>query len=397
MVLMLGRLTKASSAHRSVSLLFDSALPHHSLMTRLLLETLPPPKRILIIRLSAIGDIIMASGLIPALRDLWPNATIAWLAEDAMADTLAQNPKLDRVYRIPRAAWRKMRKENDYLGLIKSLLAMKRQLTNERFDLVLDLQGLLKSGIWAWASGAPYRIGLGSREGSRLLMTKVIPREMNDPRIGKEYRDLAIQLGAKEETFALDIPFSEHTADTSKALLEKHGISPPYGLIAPFTTRPQKHWFDARWVSLAQSLGHPQPLIMLGGPSDREHAANIADQAGGQILSLVGETSLEQCAAIIKGAAFLIGVDTGLTHLGIAQKTPTLALFGSTLPYAETTRANSRVLYEPLPCSPCHRHPTCGGRFDCMRHLDESLVLQTLKDLLKDKKDARHEGSPRGL
>ncbi|NDE34386.1 MAG: lipopolysaccharide heptosyltransferase, partial [Gammaproteobacteria bacterium] len=146
-------------------------------MTRSLFKTCPPPKRILIIRLSAIGDIIMASGLIPALRHLWPNATIAWLAEDAMADTLAQNPKLDRVHRIPRAAWRKMRKENDYLGLIKSLLAMKRQLTNERYDLVLDLQGLLKSGIWAWASGAPYRIGLGSREGSQFLMTRVIPRE----------------------------------------------------------------------------------------------------------------------------------------------------------------------------------------------------------------------------
>ena len=108
----------------------------------------------------------------------------------------------------------------------------------------------------------------------------------------------------------------------------------------------------------------------------------IATLSGGRVINLVGQTTLTECAALIDGARALVGVDTGLTHLGLAMNTPTLALFGSTSPYLDTTRTGSRVLYEPRACSPCHRRPTCAGRFDCMRvHTAES-VLDALANLL---------------
>ena len=87
-------------------------------------------------------------------------------------------------------------------------------------------------------------------------------------------------------------------------------------------------------------------------------------------------TSLRQAAALIERAKLLIGVDTGLTHMGIAFDRPTLCLFGSTCPYLDTTHDNAQVIYHRLSCSPCKRRPTCDGRFDCMQAISVDEVLQ---------------------
>ena len=336
----------------------------------------PQPQRILIIRLSAIGDIIMASGLIPALREIYPNAHIAWLAEEAQAELLRHNPRIDHLHLLPRQRWRALRKSGNYSVLLREVRKFIGSLRSEHYDLVIDLQGLMKSGIWCRLSGAGRRIGLGSREGSQWLMTEVIPREMNDPRIGKEYRDLAMRLGASEASFDMDIAVPDEARRQAATLLNQGGIRDKPVVLAPFTTRPQKHWLDDRWAALAQSLPAQYPTVMLGGPGDIERAARITEMAKGTIINLVGKTSLTECAAIIDRARFLVGVDTGLTHLGLAMNTPTLALFGSTAPYLDTTRTNSEVLYVPRECSPCHRRPTCGGEFPCMRAHTVDSVLE---------------------
>ncbi len=333
------------------------------------------PRRILIIRLSAIGDIIMASGLIPALRGLWPDAQLGWLAESAHADLLQHNPRLDRLHLVPRSRWRELRQAGQYGTLAGEIRAFVATLRAERYELALDLQGLLKSGVWAYLCGADRRMGLGSREGSQFLMTEVIPRVMDDPRIGKEYRDLAVRLGARPEQFVMDIPVPEEARRRAAALLVAAGISGAHAVLAAFTTRPQKHWFDDRWAELAQRLRPRFTPILLGGPGDVDRAAAIEAMAEGAILNLTGQTSLTECAAIIQSAGLLIGVDTGLTHLGTAMATPSVALFGSTMPYLDTTRENGLVLYQPRACSPCHRRPSCAGRFDCMRvHTVESVL-----------------------
>lgn len=342
------------------------------------------PRRILVIRLSAIGDVIMASGLIPALHAAFPGAQIGWLTEEPNAGLLRHNPRLDRLHLLPRRRWRELRQSGQYRQLGREVAEFVRQLRAERYDLVLDLQGLLKSGVWTGLSGGTRRVGLGSREGSGLLMTEVLDRRVDSPKIGKEYRKLAEFLGAPPDAFALDIAVSGTDRAAVAGLLLDSGVSGDYAVIAPFTTRPQKHWFDPRWAELAAGLTAARgwPVLMLGGPADREHAAAIQALAGGRLIDLAGRTSLGQCAALIEGARLLIGVDTGLTHLGVALATPTLALFGSTRPYLDTGRANARVLYEPLECSPCRRRPTCGGTFDCMGRHTAASVLAAAGELL---------------
>ena len=117
--------------------------------------------------------------------------------------------------------------------------------------------------------------------------------------------------------------------------------------------------------------------VLLGGPADGVVAARM-QQANPALQSQTGRTTLTRSAALIKHAAGLVGVDTGLTHMGIALGIPTVALFGSTRPYLDTTRPNARVLYHRLECSPCRRHPTCGGAYTCMRLIEVAEVMATL-------------------
>ncbi|MCG7962328.1 MAG: glycosyltransferase family 9 protein, partial [Candidatus Thiodiazotropha taylori] len=92
-------------------------------------------------------------------------------------------------------------------------------------------------------------------------------------------------------------------------------------------------------------------------------------------INLVGETSLRQAAALIARGSLVVGVDTGLTHIGIAMNRPTLCLFGSTRPYLDTTHENAQVIYHPRSCSPCKRKPTCQGSFDCMAEITAAEVV----------------------
>jgi heptosyltransferase-1 len=97
------------------------------------------------------------------------------------------------------------------------------------------------------------------------------------------------------------------------------------------------------------------------------------------IVNLVGQTNLAEAAAVIRHAGAVIGVDTGLTHMGIAFARPTVAIFGSTCPYSVTGRDNARVIWLGLSCSPCRRKPTCGGAFTCLRDITAEHVLAELK------------------
>lgn len=355
----------------------------------------PPaaPRRILIIRLSAIGDVILSSGLIPVLKKAWPQAEITWLAEEGNLDLLRHNPDLARVHALPRRRWAGWWKERRYLAVMKEFRALVRELRGARYDLVLDIQGLMKSGVLARLTGAPTRIGLGSKEGSGLLMTRVVSRKVDSHLPGKEYRALCRALGLDVTPYVLNVTVPESEAAAAAGLLARMGVNGPYAVFAPFTTRPQKHWFDDRWIDLSGRLRGLTglPVIMLGGPADKEHAKAIATDLSGGIVDLTGRTNLLAAAAIIRGARLMVGVDTGLTHLGLAMGTPTLALFGSTRPYLDPVNPHARVLYEAMECSPCRRRPTCGGAFTCMRLHSVDKVMDAIRPLVAD---ARLERAP---
>ncbi|NEX16254.1 MAG: lipopolysaccharide heptosyltransferase [Halochromatium sp.] len=347
------------------------------------------PRRILLVRLSAIGDIVFASPLIASLRRAYPNAQIAWLVQPESASLLAHHPDLDQVIAWPLPRWRQLWRQRQLLSLFKEVLAAIQALRAERFDLALDLQGLLKSALPVRWSGAPERIGLGSREGGQWLMTRRLERGPDSNWISSEYRHLASSLGWPINDFRLRIYPGAEAESRAAAWIAEHGLEAGYAVICPFTTRPQKHWFDERWNILARRI-HAQfglPTLMLGGPADVAAARSILAGSASTghpapLLSLVGSTSLLSAAALIERARILVGVDTGLSHMGIAFERPSVLLFGSTCPYTETGSARARVLYHRRDCSPCRRRPTCGGAFSCMREIEVDEVMTSLAELL---------------
>jgi heptosyltransferase-1 len=341
----------------------------------------PKLKRILIIRTSAIGDVVFASPIAEALKRTYPEAHVAWLVEPGIDALIRPDPCVDERILWPKAEWKELWRSGRRMALFRRVQAFRKLLRSREFDTVLDLQGLLKSGFLAWLTGAPNRIGLGSREGSQWLMTKVVPRGGDVARISSEYLHLAQQLGLDCGEFMPRLHLDPNVEARALERLAANGLQPgKYAVFAAFTTRPQKHWFVDAWQRLAPMVQQQTGLtpVLLGGAADRNEAALIADGVP-SLINLVGQTNLAEAAAVIRHAGAVIGVDTGLTHMGIAFARPTVAIFGSTCPYSVTGRDNARVIWLGLSCSPCKRKPTCGGAWTCLRDISAERVLLELQ------------------
>lgn len=345
------------------------------------------PKRILIIRLSAFGDVVIATGLLHALKRAHPQAEIDWLVQPEFAALLRTQPAIANVLIWERKTWGALWRGFRWLALWQAISRFASALRQRDYDWVIDAQGLLKSRALARLAGGRLRIGYDGKEPGKFWLHRVVQRypEASPQRrhIGDEHAPMLHALvGGGDCIPRLDLATSVHAT--------------PYLVAAPFTTRPQKHWPEAHWISLLKTLaaaGHR--VLILGGPADAPAAGRLLAGCGhAGIESLAGRTSFVAAAECIAGATAVIGVDTGLTHLGFALARPTLALFGSTRPYAAARGPGAAVLFRALPCAPCGRHPTCEGRWDCLVQLTPETVAESLQTLLKPVESAHLSASP---
>lgn len=332
----------------------------------------PDQPRILIVRMSALGDIVFATSMLDALRRRWPGARIGWLAQSGFAGILDGDPRIDMLIRTPA----------DLFKSPAALWRLRRELRAARFDWVFELQGLAKSRLVASLAGGT-RVGFASKEPGALLMQRLVPKGGDIAEIASEYRYFAEAVSG-ERAGPPRLLVGEAKRAAVAAGLAGLGAAGGFVALCPFTTRPQKHWIEDHWPALAGQLAAEGlgPCVMFGGPGDREAAARIAAAMRVPLVNLVGETKLADVPAWLAAARLVIGVDTGLTHIGIAVRTPTVALFGSTCPYTRGADSPLQVMYDALPCAPCRRHPSCEGRFDCMRQLTPARVAAGARALL---------------
>lgn len=339
------------------------------------------PRKILLIRLSAIGDILFSSVVANALHQQDTDVSIDWLVQKEHEAIPGLIGTVDRVIPVDLQNWRRLLLGFRWLKLIRAITQFRRSLKEGNYDLAIDMQGLFKSGLLTWWSGARERIGLGSKEGSGHFMTRTIARLGDKSLFGSEYLYLLEQLKLDSINQYRAPSIKKVDTEAANSLLKQGRVEGDYMVIVPFSTRPQKDWANNAWIELARKLhdSYGMKLLILGGPGDRERASVISQ--ADFVINLAGKTTLPQAMALIGGSRLVVGVDTGLTHAGTLYRLPTIGLFGSTCPYLKTDSDKTRIIYKALTCSPCKRRPTCNGVYTCMTSIKPDEVLEQINSL----------------
>jgi heptosyltransferase I len=345
------------------------------------------PLRILIVRLGAIGDVLMTSPVAQALKEAYPNVHITWVVDPQPADFVRANPYVDEIFILERKVeLKKMLGHWQVLSFLREIRQFGRELKAKKFDIAIDLQGLLKSGITTWLSGAPRRIGLvPSSEGNHFFMTETAPWPKPLTRLTQKYLAILAPFGIAQTPRKPVLQVTEEDITTSHALLTSRGIMDDrYIACCIATSRPQKDWVLSRWGELADILWESEGLrtVFLGGAEHRVDSLRLIEGHPSNPVTLVGNATLMQSAAIVQKAAMVIGGDTGMTYTGLVTNRPTVVLYGSTDPGWLAEEPSVAICFYPMPCSPCRTRPKCK-KYDCMQAITVQDVADTASDLLR--------------
>lgn len=278
--------------------------------------------RILIVRLSAIGDVIHGLPVLCALRAAIPRAFIGWVVEGRSGDLLEGHSALDELIRVPRR----------WLTSPREVWRLRRRLRALRFDTTIDLQCLTKSGIAAWLSGAPRRIGKAgrhSREFSRWFHNE--PVAVGGSHVIDHYLELLRPLGIVSPAVRFDLPERAAERRVADDFLQASRLAESrFAIVNPGAGWPSKQWPPERYGELARQLlsAHGvRTVATWAGDAERSLAETIVATSAGT-ARLAPPTSLTELAALCRRAALLVGSDTGPMHLAVAVGTPTISLHG---------------------------------------------------------------------
>ena len=343
--------------------------------------------RILLVRLGAIGDVLMTSPVAQALREAFPRAHLCWVVEPLSASLVRANPFVDEVIVIDRMpVWERLLREAKIVPFLREVHAFAQALRARKFDIAIDFQGLLKSGLVSYLSGAPRRVGFTpSREGNRFFLTESLERPPHPTRITQAYLALLNTVGIASSPRRPVLAIPEQERVQALDFLAARGlVGESYVACCVSTSRLQKDWVWQRWAELADLFWTRERLrtVFIGGPERRCDTLSLLEGCTSRPISAVGHTSLLQSAAIVQHAALVVGGDTGVTYAGLATDTPTVALYGSTDPTWLAEEAFAAVCFHPMPCSPCIRRPKCKA-YDCMQAITVEEVYTTGMRLLE--------------
>jgi heptosyltransferase-1 len=283
-----------------------------------------------IIKLSSVGDVVHALPVAAALRARFPHGRLTWLVERREAILVKGNPDLDDVVRVDTRSWRRLQE----LASIHSVLACLRR---ARFDVALDLQGNVKSGLLTVATGARVRIGFAAfrcREPANALFTN---RRIEPPASARHVVDqllaLLAPLGGITGSPTFWLPSSPAAEKAAETFLMGHGLKEADGIVVlnPGAGRADKRWPLERFIELGRRLRLEigATVVVAWGPSELDQARALAEGAG---ALLAPPTSLEGLLALLRRVSVMVAADTGPLHMAAALGTPCVGLYGPTDP-----------------------------------------------------------------
>ncbi|MGV2288782.1 lipopolysaccharide heptosyltransferase I [Trinickia sp. YCB016] len=289
-------------------------------------------QKILIVRVSSLGDVVHNMPVIADIRRRYPDAQIDWLVEESFAGLVEL---VDGVRRAIPFSLRRWRKRLTSFENWREIRTFKRSLAAEKYDLVIDCQGLIKTAwVASWARGP--LVGLGNRtDGAgyewpvRFFYDKRVPIEPRTHVVERTRQLVAAALGEPKPQPTDDIDFG---LDTRRAAIAVNALGlnlpVPYVVFVHATSRADKQWPDAAWIELGQSLVRRGASLVLPWGSDGERATSerLAKEFGDAAI-VPPRLSLPAVVGLIDSAAATVGVDTGLVHIAAALKRPTVELY----------------------------------------------------------------------
>jgi 3-deoxy-D-manno-octulosonic-acid transferase/heptosyltransferase-1 len=340
---------------------------------------------ILIVKLSAIGDVIHTLPALTALHRLYPDAHITWVIEEAAADLILHHPHLDEVIISRRKSWIKDFKEGKFRSTWHEMRAFLQRLRSRRYDLVIDFHGLLKSSLIVFLSGGRRKLGYDSwQELSGLFLNEKIPEDMNKHAVDR-YLDFPRYLGAKIKEAEFILPLTDETKTKAIRLLDQYELTgKQYVAVNPIAYWETKLWNEEKFAALGDLIRKELKLEVVFTGSQAADAENILARMTEKGINLGGKTSLTTLAEIYKGARAVITTDSGPMHLAAALGTPVIALFGPTDPQRTGPYGKGHtVIRADLPCSPCllKKCPTKK----CMEEITPEQVYAALERKIQEK------------
>jgi ADP-heptose:LPS heptosyltransferase len=338
---------------------------------------LPVLRRILILRLDHLGDVLFATPALRALRDGLPDAHLSLLVSPAAAALVSPGDLVDEV-RSFAAPWfaRPPRR-----GGVRDALALARWMRDARFDAVLDLRGDVRHLACMALARIPVRLGYG-RTGGGFWVTHPVP----DRAVHEVERNLdLVRVLVPGATAGPLVPPRLPPGAQAQAvrLLREAGCEPgqPLVVVHPGAGYPSKRWEPellARSVEELHAAGSLQ-LLLVGGADDVPEARALASHLASPLPSLVGSTSLLELLAVLQRAAVFLGHDSGPAHLAVASGVPCVLLYSGVNDLAAwgPWQGRVRVFRTPVPCSPCGLR-VCNRAHECMRDLDPRAVAETV-------------------
>jgi lipopolysaccharide heptosyltransferase II len=274
---------------------------------------------------------------------------------------------INKIWVINKDMWKKL---SCIRSSLHELRVFRKELREERYDIVVDLQGLLRSGIIALATGSPLRVGFQeAREGSRLFYTHIVEGG-KDVHAVDRYLKIACFMGCDTSDILFPFPLCCYPS----LPLPSTG---DYAVVVPGARKPANRWPANRFGELSSLL--PIKTLVIGSREDIHLANMVVETSKGNAVSLAGKTDLKNLIGVIKGARFVVSNDSGPMHIAAALGIPVFALFGPANPVRTGPYGKGhKVIREEVPCAPCYRR-TCHD-LRCMEKLSVEKVFEAIKE-----------------
>lgn len=323
--------------------------------------------RILVIRLSSIGDVLLTTPVLRAWKEKYPNSTLDFLVLEQFQSVLKDCPYIDNLY-----VFRK--KENDGL---RNVLKFAKQLSQHKYDYVFDLHNKFRSQFLRWAMGVPYFVYKKRKWWKSILVNLGLISYHVDDTIIKNY------FGAFQN-FSLSYEGELLHFSVEETVAEKFQDYASYPVLAPGASKSTKRWPWESFAALASLLyeKYGKESLLIGGKEDEESCQRIIEKSGGKAISFAGRLSIQESGALLSKASFLVTNDSGPFHIARGVSCPSFVIFGPTSPKMFEFGERDTLIYASVPCSPCSLHgdKSCPKKhFSCMKDITAEQILREIE------------------